>query len=137
MQAYTVFYCIKHNKGILIENIYKDIPILESLCNIIENNYNYILDPTSLSLDNCKYVNIGYITINNNIITTDITHNIYFLNLSLFSVYDKKLKLIKLDDTNPLVAWINYNNIQLPDNLENPRLLDNTVRPIIYIEANY
>ena len=97
MHAYTVFYCMKHNKGILVENIHKNIPTLLSL-GIVED------------VDNCEYANIGYITVNNNIIINDINQNIYFLNISSDSIYDKNFKLIKLDETNPLILWLKYYN---------------------------
>ena len=86
--AYTVFYCEKHNKFILVDNIHKTIP-------------NYFQN-----LDNCEnndLLNIGYITINNGFITDDtMIENMSFnINYNIISSSNKD-EIVK-----DIIAWLN------------------------------
>ena len=93
-QTYTVFYCNKHSKSVIIENIHKNIS--NKLCvydDCIESDWS----------------NLGYITINktNNIIIYDNTDPINFLKLSEeCKFFSKNFEEMKVDQMNPLMKWL-------------------------------
>ena len=94
MQAYTVFYCKEHLEGFIVENIHRKIPDTCSICNLPGCNINLRT--------------VGYITLNNGIITDDIDKKM-FLNISKDLMYTKDFKLIKLEDHSLLKTWVNHN----------------------------
>lgn len=91
--AYTVFYCKKHNKGYLIENIHKDVPKNFSMC----NQHFTILDVCQKT----DWHNIGYITVNDGCITADIKQYYNCIDFPQLSADPSSIKSPKL------VSWLN------------------------------
>ena len=99
--AFTIFFCQKHNKFILVENIYKTIP----------NNYFQNLD----NCENNDIINIGYITFNNGSITGDMSIEkiSYNINYDIVSSSNKD-EIVKY-----IISWLNtkFNKIIIMDDI--------------------
>ena len=102
LEAFTIFFCEKHNKFILVDNIHKNIPNINLCNNYFHNLYN---------CDNNYIFNVGYITFNNGFITDDISIENIPYNIN----YDFVSSSNKYELVNFIISWLNikFNEIDI------------------------